>query len=198
MDGRVVIIDRRSSKGQRKKGFILQKEEKLIGKMKQGDRDAMGELISLYYPEILRYCLWHIPDRDLAQDAAQETFCKMIRYLDAYTHRGKFRAWLYRIAANTCADMQKRKWSTEVSMEETAQEIAYEEPGFARADGEQQLWEAVGALEEELREAVLLRYAQELTLREIGAVLHLPMRTVQSRLRRAIKKLRIEMKGERE
>ena len=51
----------------------MTREDKLIQKMEQGDPGAAEELIALYYPEILRYCLWHTPDRFLAEDATQET-----------------------------------------------------------------------------------------------------------------------------
>ena len=51
----------------------------------------------------------------------------------------------------------------------------------------------VERLPEEWKEIVLLRFAQELTLREIGLVLQLPLRTVQSRLRRALKQIKKEI-----
>ena len=54
----------------------------------------------------------------------------------------------------------------------------------------------VRKLPEELREIVYLKYAQELSFKEIAMVLDLPMRTVQSRLRRALKLLKREMEGE--
>ncbi len=54
----------------------------------------------------------------------------------------------------------------------------------------------VRKLPEELREIVYLKYAQELSFKEIAMVLDLPMLTVQSRLRRALKLLKREMEGE--
>lgn len=174
----------------------MTREEELIRKMGQGDCAAMEELISIYYPEILRYCLWHAPNRDLAEDAVQETFLKMIRYFDIYTHNRKFRAFLYRIAANVCADMRKRKWMTEVSLEDNAQEVEYTEHGFDKIDGDLQLLDMVRDLDEELKEIVLLKFGQDLALKEIAEVLHLPMRTVQSRLRRSLKYLRTSLESQ--
>ena len=66
----------------------MTREEKLMIRIGQGDHDAVDELVRLLYPEILRYCLWHAPSRDLAEDAAQETFLKAIRYYDRYVHKG--------------------------------------------------------------------------------------------------------------
>ena len=80
----------------------MTREDEIFKKLKQGDGNAPEELVKLYYPEILRYCLWHAPDRMAAEDAVQETFLKAIRFLDRYEHKGKFRPFLYQIAANTC------------------------------------------------------------------------------------------------
>ena len=57
------------------------REEILIKKLQNGDASALDELISMYYQEILRYCIWHAPDRTQAEDAAQETFLKAVKYL---------------------------------------------------------------------------------------------------------------------
>ena len=76
----------------------MTREDELILRIKQGEFNALDELITLYYPEILRYCLWHAPNRTLAEDATQETFLKVIRYSDRYVHKGKFKSFLYQIA----------------------------------------------------------------------------------------------------
>lgn len=85
--------------------------DRWIPRIIQGDEQALEELVEAFYPEILRYCLWHAPNRALAEDAAQETFLKAIRYLDKYAHRGKFKSFLYQIAANTCIDMGRKNIS---------------------------------------------------------------------------------------
>lgn len=174
----------------------MSREEELIRRMGHGDTAAAEELISIYYPEILRYCRWHAPNRNLAEDAAQETFLKLIRYSGSYIHSGKFRAFLYRIASNVCADMRKRKWMTETALEDSVQEAIYAEDGFIKATGELQFLDMVRNLDEDLKEVILLRFGQDLTLKEIAQVLHLPMRTIQSRLRRALQKLRTSLEQE--
>lgn len=73
--------------------------DRWIERIVQGDEGALDELVEAFYPEILRYCLWHAPTPTLAEDAAQETFLKAIRFFDRYVHRGKFKAFLYQIAA---------------------------------------------------------------------------------------------------
>lgn len=170
----------------------MTREDELVKRMEQGDPGAADELIKKYYPDILRYCLWHAPNRSLAEDAAQETFLKLIRHFDRYTHKGRFRSFLYQIAANTCIDMQRKNRNPDISLEESEIDPPYLEPAFEIIHSDLALIQLVDGLPKEQREIVLLRFGQDLTLREIAEVLHLPLRTVQSRLRSALKKLKTE------
>lgn len=171
----------------------MTREDRLIKKIEQGDIRAADELIGIYYPEILRYCLWHAPNRAFAEDAAQETFLKALRYFDRYTHRGKFRAFLYQIAANTCIDMSRKIRTTEMSLEEMQTEPAKEETGYENVQSDMALQQMVKGLPPDQQEIVLLRFGQDLTMREIAEAVNIPLRTVQTRLRSALKKLKKEV-----
>ncbi len=200
----------------------MTREDELMKRIEAGDGDAAEELAAMYYGQILRYCLWHAPDRTFAEDAAQETFLKAIQYFDRYVHRGHFKAFLYKVAGNVCADMRRRRWNAEVpldgeelsgrphgnedsAMEDKspagceAAESAYVEEGFDQAESALALRQMVAGLPPQQREVVILRFGQELTLREIAAATETPLRTVQSRLRAALKELRKRMEdgGER-
>lgn len=173
----------------------MAREDELFKRIEKGDKNAIEELVALYYPEILRYCIWNAPNRSLAEDAAQETFLKAVRYFDRYVHQGKFKSFLYQIAANTCIDMKRRKWVTEVGYEQVAGEVEYQDGGFEEVDDNLQIRQLISALPDDLQEIVILRYAQELTMREIAGIVNLPLRTVQSKLRSALKRLRKEREG---
>ncbi len=166
----------------------MTREDQWIKAMEQGDASAAEEMVEAYYPEILRYCLWHAPNKELAEDAAQETFLKVIRFFDRYIHKGKFKPFLYRIAANTCADLWRKERIQDIPLEEMTMEPVYEDPELAAME----LRQLVRSLPEEQQEIVLLRFGQNLTLREISQVVDLPLRTVQSRLRSALKRLKKE------
>lgn len=161
------------------------REDEIFKRLDGGDLTALDELVRAYYPEILRYCRRRTADEQSAEDAAQETFCKAVRHLDAYARRGKFRAWLYRIAANTCADYWRRHPVTEPLPED-----AHAEPGFERIELAQDLKAALTALPEAQREVVLLRYMHGLKLRECADALGIPLRTAQSRERAALRALK--------
>lgn len=174
----------------------MTREEKLMIRIGQGDKDAVEELIGLLYPEILRYCLWHAPNREFAEDAAQETFLKAIRYYDRYVHKGKCKAFLYRIAANTCVDMYRKTGTVEFSIEDIPAELPSEESGFERIHADLNFRQSIRSLSTEQQEVLLLRFGQELTLGQIAQVTGLPLRTVQSRLRAALKKLKPQLEKE--
>lgn len=169
--------------------------EKWIEGISQGDDQALNDLMEALYPEILRYCQWHAPNPALAEDAAQETFLKAIRYFDRYIQKGKFKAFLYQIAANTCIDMGRKKSLTESSFEDLSTEIPVPDDPLERLQSDMAFRELIRQLPEDTRELVILRYGQDLTLREISQVTNLPLRTVQSKLRSALKKLKTQLEG---
>lgn len=165
------------------------RDDELLRRMAAGDADAAEALVARYYDEILRYCLWHAPMQALAEDAAQEVFLKFIRYAPRAARHGQLRALLYQIARHTCIDMARRHYLSDAPLE-IAPEIAAMDAGFAESQSQAALREMVARLPDTQREIVLLRFAQDLTLREIASVTGLPLRTVQSRLRAALKTLR--------
>ena len=160
----------------------MTREDRLIQQIIGGDARCWDELISLYYPAILRYCLWHMPDRESA----------LVRSLHRYGRRGQFRAFLYRIAANTCTDMLRQRAPEVLSPDggdaasAPLADDSYLPPEYDRAEDREQLSYAFARLDGLQRELVLLRYGQELSLREIASLTGLKLRTVQTKLRRAI------------
>lgn len=113
------------------------REERLAEKALQGDADALEQLVREQYPDILKYCRWHLPDEQAAQDAAQDTFLKAVRYLDACgSFQGAFRPFLYRIAHNVCIDHLRGVRQDTVSLEALTEPPAYDEAGFTLTEEE--------------------------------------------------------------
>lgn len=159
-------------------------EDELLRKIKEGELSRLDELVVLYYPGVLRYCLWHTQSRQTAEDATQETFVKTIRHLDGYAHRGKFKAYIYKIAQNVCIDFNRKK-----SAEQLPDDLPQDESGFEQIEAAGDFAWMLRHLPKEQQEVVLLRFGNELKVREIAEVTGMPMRTVQSRLRSALKRI---------
>ena len=91
--------------------------------------------------------------------------------------------------------MQREEWfdtDNEASDGEKklSEEMIYLETGYAKTEGNINFLRLIRELSKEQREVVYLKYAQELSFREIAEILGIPARTVQSRLRISLKKLR--------
>lgn len=159
-------------------------EDELLKRIKEGDNTSLDKLVVRYYPGILRYCLWHTKDRQTAEDATQETFLKTIRHLDGYVHRGKFKAYLYKIAANVCTDFNRKKVT-----EPLPDDLSEYDSRVEQIEAEMDFTLMLRRLSNEQQEVVLLRFLNELKVREIAEIIGVPMRTVQSRLRSALKRI---------
>ncbi|MCQ4636714.1 RNA polymerase sigma factor [Anaerovorax odorimutans] len=167
----------------------MTREANLLKKIEQGDLTYLDELIACYYPDIFRYCLWHTENRQTAEDAAQETFLRFVRYFDRMAYRNKVKAYLYKIAANVCIDMRTKRRS-----EELPENLSMRERGYEEAEDEADFLRLVRNLPQHQQELVILRFGQDLTLRECAQVTGLPLRTVQSRLRSALKKIERQLR----
>ncbi len=169
-------------------------DDELIEKIKGGDEAAAKELIDRYYAAILRYCGWHCAVPDQAEDLAQETFFKLFRSLPRYKGRKKFRAYLYTIANRLCIDESRKKPFYSL---EDAETIAGEQNDIAQVEQREEIRRLLSVLSEEQREAVILRFGQELGFSEIAKVMGCSMRTAQSRVRNALRLMKKEFGDEK-
>lgn len=169
----------------------MAQEDILLKQIEHGDMDALDALVRLYYPDILRYCLWHTGSRQNAEDATQDTFTKAIQHLDSYVHRGKFRAFLYKVAANVCTDQWRKR-----EAEALPETLPITEKGFEETDAALSFQAIVHALPPAQREIVILRFVHGMKLREVAEILDTPLRTVQTRLRTALKTLEKHLRKE--
>lgn len=161
----------------------------LIRKMKSGDEKAMEQFVRKYYPPIRQYCRYRISDHGYAEDLAQETFEHFFRALGSYRHSGKALPYLYTIAGNLCRNFYGKKREEAMDFAAAHEEIALQEGPEENACGRLDMEYALAALEEELREVVILYYFQDLKQKEIAEALQIGLPLVKYRLRRAKEEL---------
>lgn len=155
---------------------------------------SVEELIDLYGDDILRLCLMYTGDRQLAEDAFQETFIKAWKHLPAFRGESSVRTWLVRIAANTCKSLLRSGW---FRMRKRSQDVAeLLDLSAPEEASDLDLASALAALPGKYREAVLLHYYENMTAREIGQMLHIPANTVSNRLRTARRLMRAALEGD--
>lgn len=164
-------------------------DDELIKQIQLGDKQAADELIERYYTPILRYCNRLVLQKEKAEDLTQETFLKLFKSISAYHANGKFRPYIYTIAHRLCIDESRK--AVDYSLEEV-DEISCETIEIRNLEDKSEVDALLGRLSLEQREAIVLRYGEELSFFEISKVLGCNMRTVQSRVRAALKILREE------
>ena len=172
----------------------MHSDDYLVEQIRLGDEKAAEELIKRYYTSILRYCKSHAFDLEKAEDLTQETFLKLFKSLSGYKGKRKFKAYLYTIANHLCIDESRK---TKVYSLESESEIRCECDEMSRIEDRTEIDYLLNVLSPEQREAIILRFGEELSFWEIARVMGCNMRTAQSRVRNALKIMRKERESGR-
>jgi RNA polymerase sigma-70 factor (ECF subfamily) len=167
----------------------------LLG-IQNGDRRALEQLAQHYAPPVYRYLLRLCRDATLAEDLAQEVAVQLWRALPgrSFPNHRALNSWVYTVATNAFRMHQRRKRSSEVSLDEEIDLPAGSESDPAqtteRADLSQRVRSAVEALPEAERRALMLKTYGDLRYQEISAATGEPVGTVKWRISRAYERLR--------
>ncbi|MEO5511859.1 MAG: sigma-70 family RNA polymerase sigma factor [Longimicrobiales bacterium] len=174
-------------------------EAVLIARARDGDRDAQEQLIRRYADDVYRLTARLLQDRDLAQDAAQDTFVNAIHGLSRFRGDASFRTWLLRIAVNAAKTLGRRQ----TRRREISIDAAESEPDGDRdiAEVAAQRTEAakldalLHRLPPKQRNAVILRVQAGLSYAEIGEAIDCSEGSARVNYHLGIKRLR-ELAGE--
>jgi len=173
-------------------------DQQLVERVQRGDKQAFGLLVAKYQRKLARLLSRLIRDPAEVEDVAQETFIKAYRALPSFRGDSAFYTWLYRIGINTAKNFlvsQGRRAPTTTDFDSEEAE-SFEEGDQLRDINTperllmtKQIGEAVNdamdALPEELRTAIILREIEGLSYEEIATIMECPIGTVRSRIFRA-------------
>ena len=187
-------------------------ESEYIKRCQEGDSEAFGELLNLYENKILNYCYRMLGNRTDAEDATQEVFVKLYRFIGSFTGQSAFSTWLYKIASNVCLDYlrkNKKHTSDTVSLHQQNAEgeeflLNIEDKGLTpyesaqMSEAQRVLALALEQLSEDQRKVVVLRDVEGLSYEEIGEVMGIAEGTVKSRINRARLALKKLLEKDRE
>ena len=137
-----------------------------------------------------------------AEDAAQEAILRAWQAWDTLRNPALVRAWLLRITVHVCLDWQRGRFGTRRALtlplfDDASLPLALlgADPGASDHTGALDLRQAINALDNDLRIAIVLRYYAQMDATEIGAVLGVPPATIRGRVRRALLTLRERLAG---
>lgn len=166
----------------------------------RGDRSAAGILVQRHQKPVRSFLLRLAGREDVANDLAQETFLRVLKYADRYDPKYSMRTWLLTIARrlwiNHIRKQSRRDRGREAS--EMTESVASNTPGPAELAGaadergvtRQMLDSALLGLTDPQRTALILVHQQGLTLAETAEVMKMPLGTVKSHLHRGRATLR--------
>lgn len=150
----------------------------------------MVELVERFRGQVFGLCYRMLGQRQDAEDAAQETFVRVLKNLHRWDAARDFEPWLLAIAGNRCRtalSVRMRRSGAQPLLEDTIAEGGLDLQAARGLSEEVQL--ALGRLRNEYREAFILFHEQELSYAEIAELMRCPVGTVKTWIHRA----RLEM-----
>src|SRR5690348_17325577 len=150
-----------------------------IALAKAGSADAWGELYREYAPAIFRFCRRALPTREDAEDATMDIFAKLMREnkLLQYDQSRSFTAWLYRVAANHCWDVLRRRKTRQDKETDDLENVPLEHPDPSQLDQlieqrtSEEVRRALDKLGARARMALVMRYYSDMSYDEIADAL---------------------------
>jgi len=155
----------------------------LIAKARRGDVEAYNLLVSRWEKRVFNYLLRLVANREDALDVSQDVFLKAYQNLPKLDDPAKFSGWLFRIAHNEAFSLLRRR-KPEIDL--AGEPRAEIERGLLPIELSLAVESALGRLNEDQRETVLLKIYQGFKFEEMAEILGCPVSTVKSRLYTAL------------
>ena len=174
---------------------MLEDEQKLVKRAKDGEVEAFGLLYDYYLPKIYRFVLLKVSHREEAEDLTHQAFLKAWENINQYNFKGySFGSWLYKIAKNMTVDYY-RSFRAEISAEEIS-DISSEDTPFVSIDRKIEwdgLIKAIKQLKEVEQDVLIMRFVEDLSLKEVSEAINKSEGAVKIIQHRAINNLKKEI-----
>ncbi len=170
----------------------------ILKRAQRGDRRAFDELVRFYRDDLLRVTYRFVGNYEDARDVLQLVFVKVHQNLDRWEPRAPFWSWLYRIAVNESLGWKKREQRRYGLITPAEELVQSDAPSPAASPLEDASWseterrvlDAIEQLPEMQRATFVLRYREELSVKETAAALGCAEGTVKANGYHAIRRLR--------
>jgi RNA polymerase sigma-70 factor (ECF subfamily) len=160
--------------------------------VKKATKEEFLEAYNQYADAIFRYCFYKTSNREKALDLVQDTYVKAWNYLKSGKKINNLKAFLYKTANNLIIDyFRKKKMTSLDQLTEAGFDPPFDkrEEMFDKLDGELAL-KAVDLIEPIYREVIIMRYVEELSIKEIAKKLKEKENNISVRLHRGMGKLK--------
>jgi RNA polymerase sigma-70 factor (ECF subfamily) len=157
----------------------------------------LHRLVERYQDRLVRYLVHLLGRREPVEDLVQETWLRVLERGRQYDGRLRFEPWLFAIARNLALDLLRKKPVLDLDASgEPASPLPSPFEATAKTEEAARLARSLAALEPLAREALLLRFQEEMSLLEIAHIVQAPVSTVSSRIYRGLAALRTQLEKE--
>ncbi len=162
--------------------------------LRKGRKEAFSILYERYADKLVSFFYRMLnKDNEKAQDFMHDLFVKIIENPASFDTGKRFDTWIFHIAYNMCKNEYRKMTVRDEYRDRQIYRLPYSEESVKNKIDQQkfseELNESLGSLDEKHRTVFILRYQQDLSLKEIAGILDCPEGTVKSRLFKAIKVL---------
>jgi RNA polymerase sigma-70 factor (ECF subfamily) len=173
--------------------------------LRRGDVVVLEALVEQYQYRLVRYLVSLLGRRDGVDDFVQETWLRVLERGGSYDGHSRFEPWLFRVARNIALDAMRKRPMFSLDSNEgdgVRSSPASGEPSpytlASRTQDAERLARSLQTLDPVYREALVLRFQEDLSLQEISVIVGAPVSTVASRIYRGLATLRPQFDGDTE
>ena len=176
---------------------LPQPELSTLRKAQRGDPRAFAVLVATYETPVYNYILRMVGDRTLAEDLTQDVFLRIYHGLAGFSLRCRFTTWLFQVAKNRVLDeLRARERRPHPDALDDAAPLEVVDAPPERVEMIDAVWRAVGALNPDLKMALLLRDIVGLSYAEISDALEITLATVKWRIYKAREEVQLALARE--
>jgi len=177
---------------------LAQPDLGVLRKAQRGDERAFSLIVRAYEAPVFNYVMRLVGDRALAEDLTQEVFIRVFQGLPKFSLRSKFTTWLFQVTKNRVLDelrASERRPRALVAIDDAPPLEVVDAP-VEQVETIQALWQAVDALNTDLKMALLLRDVVGLSYNEIADSLDTTLATVKWRIFKAREQVQLALARE--
>lgn len=171
---------------------------------------SINRIIDSYYQKILKLTLFHLKNKQESEEITQDVFLKVLKKISSFKGQSDIYTWIYRIAINTVINHIKRKnlvrflsFEQIPENEESVQNLSNNDPALHLEKEEsdriklKMLEDSIGLLSNRQRTAFYLFYYDNLSQKQIAAIMKTSVSGVQSLINKAKKKITRNLTGKK-
>lgn len=187
----------------------LLEEQDFINQLIKGKQSAFSKLIDAYQQKVFSTCISFVPNKEDAEDIAQEVFLEIFKSISKFKGDSKLSTWIYRIATNKCLEFIRKKntkkrfafmqtiMGNEIPLDKTSYFTEFNHPGIVLENKEKSvtIFKAINTLPETQRVVFTLAKIDGKSYQEIVEITGKSLSSVESVMFRAKKTLKEKLRN---